>query len=102
MSLDFLNALTSDPLDDAKIADFDEIEAELKAFETQERERLGLLEEKTDHWIDEVPQAFTAKQREHTTILMGGLTMAQDYILQGAMEGLGYKVKALDVPRPRS
>jgi predicted nucleotide-binding protein (sugar kinase/HSP70/actin superfamily) len=74
------------------------IEAELKKFEIEERKRLGLPVENAKHWFDEVPRKFTADQREHTTILVCGLTMAHDLFIQAALRGIGYKVLALDVP----
>src|SRR5215470_7080400 len=74
------------------------IEAELKKFEIEERKRLGLPVESSKHWFDEVPRKFTADQREHTTILVCGLTMAHDLFIQSALRGIGYKVLALDVP----
>ena len=76
----------------------DAIEAELQQFEIEERKRLGLPVEGAKHWFDEVPRAFTREQRDHTTILVCGLTMAHDLFLQAALRGLGYKVLALDVP----
>jgi len=74
------------------------IEAELKKFETEERKRLGLPVETAQHWFDAVPREFTREQREHTTILVSGLTMAHDLFIQAALRGIGYKVLALDVP----
>jgi predicted nucleotide-binding protein (sugar kinase/HSP70/actin superfamily) len=74
------------------------IEAELKAFELEERKRLGLPTETAKQWFDEVPRTFTADQRAHTTILVSGLTMAHDLFIQAALRGIGYKVLALDVP----
>ncbi|HEX8112004.1 MAG TPA: 2-hydroxyglutaryl-CoA dehydratase [Kofleriaceae bacterium] len=74
------------------------IEAELKQFELEERKRLGLPVEGARHWFDEVPRTFTRDQREHTTILVSGLTMAHDLFVQAALRGIGYKVLAMDVP----
>ncbi len=76
----------------------DAIEAELKKFEIEERKRLGLPTENHKHWFDAVPREFTRDQREHTTILVSGLTMAHDLFIQGALRGIGYKVMALDTP----
>ena len=76
-----------------------DIEAELKKYEAEERERLGLPKsEAKEQWWDAVPSTFTAKQREHTTLLVCGLTMAHDLFIQHGLRGIGYKVKALDVP----
>ncbi|HEY4239170.1 MAG TPA: 2-hydroxyglutaryl-CoA dehydratase [Kofleriaceae bacterium] len=74
------------------------IEAELAKFEVEERKRLGLPTENAKHWFDEVPRAFTRDQREHTTILVSGLTMAHDLFIQSALRGIGYKVMAMDTP----
>ena len=64
-----------------------DFEAELRAFEDAQRAELGLAGQKT-HWTDAVPRTFTAEQRTHTTMLVGGLTIAHDYIITGALEGL--------------
>jgi predicted nucleotide-binding protein (sugar kinase/HSP70/actin superfamily) len=74
------------------------IEAELQKFEIEERKRLGLPTQSAKHWFDEVPREFTREQRDHTTILVSGLTMAHDLFIQAALRGIGYKVLALDVP----
>jgi predicted nucleotide-binding protein (sugar kinase/HSP70/actin superfamily) len=76
----------------------DAIEAELKNFEIEERKRLGLPTENAKQWFDAVPREFTRDQREHTTILVSGLTMAHDLFIQAALRGIGYKVLALDTP----
>ncbi|HTL85723.1 MAG TPA: 2-hydroxyglutaryl-CoA dehydratase, partial [Acidimicrobiia bacterium] len=74
------------------------IEEQLKQFEIEERKRLGLPIESAKQWFDEVPRHFTKEQREHTTVLVSGLTMAHDLFVQAALRGIGYKVMALDVP----
>jgi predicted nucleotide-binding protein (sugar kinase/HSP70/actin superfamily) len=45
---------------------------------------------------EELP--FTRDQREHTTILFGGLTLSHERLVQGAWEGLGYKCAPIPVP----
>lgn len=74
------------------------IEAELAKFEAEERARLGLPQHTVKQWFDEVPNEFTAAQRAHTTLLVSGLTMAHDLFVQAALRGIGYQVRALDVP----
>nr|MBP6632777.1 2-hydroxyglutaryl-CoA dehydratase [Kofleriaceae bacterium] len=76
----------------------DAIEAELAKFEQDERKRLGLPTGQVKQWFDAVPREFTREQREHTTILVCGLTMAHDLFIQAALRGIGYKVLAMDVP----
>ena len=74
-----------------------DIDAELQKFEAEQRAALG-LEGQTKHWVDANPRVFTANQRVHTTLLIGGLTMAHDYLITAALSGIGYKVATLDVP----
>ena len=74
-----------------------DVEAELKKFEIEQMAALG-LEAGKEHWRDDNPTTFTGGQRAHTTLLISGLTMAHDLFLQGALRGIGYKVKAIDVP----
>ena len=76
----------------------DDIEAELKAFEESERERLG-IKEKRKQWVDSmVAPKMTRKERDHVTLLVGGLTAAQDFLVEGALSGLGYKIQHMSVP----
>jgi len=75
-----------------------EIEAELHRFEAEERARLGLEGESTQHWRDVINRSFTKSQRAGTTLLICGLTMAHDMFIQAALSGLGYNVIALDPP----
>ncbi len=73
------------------------LEEELRALEEAERTRLGL--QHPTHWRDEmIDPSFTASQRPHTTLLLGGLTMAHDRLVEGALRGIGYRVRALPVP----
>jgi predicted nucleotide-binding protein (sugar kinase/HSP70/actin superfamily) len=73
------------------------VEAELAKFEAEERRRLG-LEGPKEQWEEKVSNEFYADQREHTTILVSGLTMAHDFFVQAGLAGLGYKIQALDCP----
>jgi predicted nucleotide-binding protein (sugar kinase/HSP70/actin superfamily) len=83
---------------DSKVLGYEEIDAMLEAFEAAERKRLNLDQEPVAQWSDPNPQTFTRAQRDSTTILFGGLTLAHDEILTAALGGLGYHVRALDVP----
>jgi predicted nucleotide-binding protein (sugar kinase/HSP70/actin superfamily) len=70
-----------------------DIEAELRAYEEAERERLGIKAERKQ-WTDNMLQPkMTKKEREHVTLLVSGLTAAQDFLVEGALGGLGYKVQ---------
>jgi len=75
-----------------------EIEAELALFEKQQKQELGIVDPKVEHWLDNNPRRFSAQQRSDTTLLFGGLTLAQDQLIQAAVQGLGYKVECLEIP----
>src|SRR4051812_43649294 len=70
-----------------------EMEAELKAFEESEKERLGIKAERRQ-WADNMLDLkLRKKERDHVTLLISGLTAAQDFLCEGALRGLGYTVK---------
>jgi predicted nucleotide-binding protein (sugar kinase/HSP70/actin superfamily) len=101
--LELINVMMTQPLPDsaevrAAAKDLTDIEAEVRAFEETERERLGLEERQTEHWVDDNPRQFTGAQRTTTTLLVGGLTLAHDELIEAALAGIGYSVKAMDVP----
>src|SRR6185437_13336546 len=75
-------------------ADLDvDVDAELRAFEEAERERLGIKAERRQ-WSDNMLKSkMTRKERDHVTLLISGLTAAQDFLTEGALRGLGYKVE---------
>lgn len=74
-----------------------DIEAELRKFEAEERARLGL--EAEQHWIEDMANlGFTKSQKSKVTLLIGGLTMAHDYLAAGSFRRLGYNVISLDCP----
>ncbi len=73
-----------------------QLAAELDAFIAEEKADLGIKD--VAHWKDTVHDAFTLEQRAHTTILVSGLTHAHDTLISAAFQGIGYKVKTLDVP----
>jgi predicted nucleotide-binding protein (sugar kinase/HSP70/actin superfamily) len=75
-----------------------DIDAELARFEAAERRRLGLPVDEPAQWREAPVAPFTASQRQHTTLLVCGLTMAHDLFVQAALQGLGYHVVALDAP----
>jgi predicted nucleotide-binding protein (sugar kinase/HSP70/actin superfamily) len=68
----------------------------------QERERLaqemGLDTQVRQQFKKPVENPFTASQRAHTTLLFGGLTWKHEYLIHGALEGLGYKCEAVPTP----
>lgn len=49
-------------------------------------------------WFESVPRSYSKSEVGTTTILFGGLTMMHDSLIEGALRGLGYNIKALDCP----
>ena len=80
------------------VPELPEMEKEMARFEAEEREKLGLPDEKRPQWIEPMPNTFTKSQRANTTILFSGLTMAHDLFIQSTLGGLGYTVEAMDCP----
>src|SRR3989337_839463 len=50
------------------------------------------------HYKRPAEKPFTKDQRDSTTILFGGLTYNHDYLIEGALQGMGYNAKYLPVP----
>jgi predicted nucleotide-binding protein (sugar kinase/HSP70/actin superfamily) len=92
------NSTTIVGLKDKRALPIVDMDAELKKFEEEERKRLG-LDKKTEQWIEDMAGlTFTKSEKSKITLLVGGLTQAQDYFVQGALNGVGYKVQMLDCP----
>jgi predicted nucleotide-binding protein (sugar kinase/HSP70/actin superfamily) len=49
----------------------------------------------TEHFRAYKPQPFTREEREHVTILFGGLHWRAEQLIQGALERLGYNIRVL-------
>ena len=68
----------------------------------QERQRLerqaGIGNQTAEQFKRPVELDFKRSQREHTTLLFGGLTWKHEQLIQGALEGLGYKAQPLPTP----
>ena len=85
---------------DSKVMGYEEIDAMLEAFEAAERKRLNLDQEPVAQWSDPNPQTFTRAQRDSTTILFGGLTLAHDEILTAALGAARHRYdRALFYPK---
>ncbi|MBP9095112.1 MAG: activator of (R)-2-hydroxyglutaryl-CoA dehydratase [Ignavibacteria bacterium] len=68
----------------------------------KEKQRLekeyGVEAKKIDHFKRPFEHAFKKSDRENTTILFGGLTWKHEKLIQGALEGLGYKTEYVATP----
>ncbi|MFQ5875025.1 MAG: 2-hydroxyglutaryl-CoA dehydratase, partial [Dehalococcoidia bacterium] len=74
-----------------------EIEEQIEAYEAGLREKYGLAQ-KVEHFKKPVERPFTRKERESTTILWSGLTLAHEQLMTAAVEHLGYHVQPLPCP----
>ncbi len=75
-----------------------DLDAEMKKFEEEERKRLG-LDGHVDQWVEDmVGLGFKKSERSKVTLLVGGLTVAQDFLIEGGLKGIGYNVQVLDCP----
>jgi predicted nucleotide-binding protein (sugar kinase/HSP70/actin superfamily) len=89
---------TTVTLKDKRALPIVDLDAEIARFEAEERKRLG-IDAKTDHWVEDMAGlTFTKTEKSKITMLVGGLTMAQDYFVAGALRGIGYQMQPLEVP----
>jgi predicted nucleotide-binding protein (sugar kinase/HSP70/actin superfamily) len=72
-----------------------QLEEELAAFAAEEAKALGLQRKQ---WEEPINQHFTRSQRDTTTMLVSGLTLAHDTLVCAAFTNLGYKVAQLPSP----
>ncbi|MCC6750231.1 MAG: activator of (R)-2-hydroxyglutaryl-CoA dehydratase [Deltaproteobacteria bacterium] len=52
-----------------------------------------------DHFRRPEELPFTAAERPHTTVLIGGLSLRHDALIKAGLEGLGYRIDTVPVPR---
>ncbi len=64
----------------------------------EEKRQKAFPAKKVNHYKCPEEGAFTRDQREHTTILFGGLTFSHERLVQGAWESLGYKCEVVPTP----
>src|SRR5262245_26506652 len=57
----------------------------------------GMATATTEHYRAYTPKPFTRAERDSTTILLGGLHWRIERIIQGVLEGNGYKARILPV-----
>ncbi|MGH9432416.1 MAG: activator of (R)-2-hydroxyglutaryl-CoA dehydratase [Terriglobia bacterium] len=62
----------------------------------------GLAGRSTQKFRKPVERPFIRSERDHTTILFGGLTWKHEKLIHGALESLGYKCEALPVPNKKA
>src|SRR5580658_4509213 len=72
----------------------------------EERKRLeqeaGIQRREVHHFHKPIELPFTKLQRDHTTILFGGLTWKHERLVHAALESLGYKCESVPVPNKKA
>jgi predicted nucleotide-binding protein (sugar kinase/HSP70/actin superfamily) len=76
----------------------DEIQRKLALEKARLEKELGLESRPARHFHRPEERPFTAAQRNHTTVLFGGLTWKHERLIQGTLEGLGYRCEPLPDP----
>jgi predicted nucleotide-binding protein (sugar kinase/HSP70/actin superfamily) len=72
------------------------LEEELNQFAADEATKLGVAER--SQYVEHVASEFWAEQRGHTTLLISGLSVASDTMVEAALAGLGYKAGTIPTP----
>ncbi len=72
----------------------------------EERKRLqkeaGIEQREVRHFHKPIERAFTKLQRDHTTVLFGGLTWKHERMVHAALERLGYRCESVPVPNKKA
>jgi predicted nucleotide-binding protein (sugar kinase/HSP70/actin superfamily) len=72
----------------------------------EERKRLqkeaGIEQREVHHFHKPIERAFTKLQRDHTTVLFGGLTWKHERMVHAALERLGYRCESVPVPNKKA
>ena len=82
----------------AKVMDRQEIEVRTKEYADQLRKEMGLDKKDVQHFEKPFERPWTKDQRDSTTVLFGGMTIAHDELALEAMRRLGYNLRLLPVP----
>ena len=77
-----------------------DIEREIERRVQEERRRLEAqrVEPPRAHFHRPIERPFTAAERNHVTILFGGLTWKHEWLIRSAFESAGHKVELLPTP----
>ena len=83
----------------AQIDNFENyVRQEVQAERLRLDQENGLVPKSIQHFTRPVERPFTRNQRSYTTVLFGGLTGKHEKLMQGALEGLGYRCEVLPTP----
>jgi predicted nucleotide-binding protein (sugar kinase/HSP70/actin superfamily) len=81
-----------------QVIEEDQIQEQLDSYEEQLRTQWNVPATPPAHFKRPRELGFSAAERDHVTILFGGLTRTHDYVLKAAVRGLGYNAQDLPVP----
>src|SRR5580692_1794099 len=62
----------------------------------------GIVRKEVHHFHKPIERAFTKLQRDHTTVLFGGLTWKHERMVHAALERLGYRCESVPVPNKKA
>lgn len=74
------------------------IRRRLEAERARLEKEYGLQKRQVHHFHKPIERPWTKLERDHTTLLFGGLTWKHEKLIHGALEGLGYLCEALPTP----
>jgi hypothetical protein len=81
-------------------------EESIRQLLEEERKRLqkeaGIEHREIHQFHKPIELPFTKMQRDHTTILFGGLTWKHERLVHGALESLGYRCESVPVPNKKA
>jgi predicted nucleotide-binding protein (sugar kinase/HSP70/actin superfamily) len=90
------------PLISGRLRSRRELEEEIRRQVDAERARLEARARASrpapQHFARPAERPFTAAERDRVTILIGGLTVKHDTLLQAAFQSAGYKVEVMPIP----
>ena len=77
-----------------------DVDAIFREFEAEQRPSSDSTNRASSGTMKSISAGLRRSVRT-TTMLCGGLTMAQDFLISGALEGIGYRVVPLDAGQRR-
>ena len=76
-----------------QVMDKKEIDAKTREYEEKLRKEMGLGKKELKQFEKPFERPWTKDQKDTTTVLFGGMTVAHDELVGEAMKGLGYNIR---------
>ena len=80
----------------------EQIRQRLEEERTRLEKEAGIERREIHHFHKPIELPFTALQRDHTTLLFGGLTWKHERLVHAALESLGYRCESVPVPNKKA